>query len=150
MLFKSDFFVRFQAHFFHRSNWWRLTLLCWLAIQWKFNAGLELFAAPADAMPAYVLIVSYFAISPALFFSLAGVEPHSTARHWSYLVRATWPIYVLDHLVNLITLVALYALMGAPWGWGLFLPITHFFYITFYAARAYLRRIGYQDEFNRK
>lgn len=150
MPFKSDFFSRFQAHFFHPANRWWLLMLVWLAVQWRFNTGDGLYEAPGAAMPSYILIAGYFALSPALFFALAGVDPNSKSRSWGYLVSARWPIYVLDHLVNFATLLALYILMGAPWGWGLFLPVTHFFYIAFYAARAYLRRISYQDEFHNR
>lgn len=150
MLFKPHFFDRFQAHFFHRANWWVLAMLFWLALHWRFGSGEGIYAASSNLFPCLALVLSYFAFSPALFFTLADVDPERPSRAWGYLVGATWPVYVLDHIVNLTTLAVLYILMDTPWGWGLFFPITQFFYTTFYAARAYLRRIGYYDEFDQK
>ncbi|MCZ4273793.1 hypothetical protein [Maritalea porphyrae] len=133
---------RFSAHLFHRSNWWLLVFMVWAAIHWKFDLGGE-FALENGAFPPLILLLCYFTLSPAFFFALAGVNPEAASRSWGYLVEATWPIYVLDHMVNLATLTALHALMGAPLGWGLFLPLTQTVYLTFYAARGYVRRIGY-------
>lgn len=133
---------RFNAHLFHRSNWWLLTFVGWVAIQWKFESGSE-FALDKSAFPPLVLLGCYFTLSPAFFFALAGVKPEVASRSWGYLVEATWPVYLLDHVVNLMTLTWLYWLFDAPFGWGMFLPVTQTIYLVFYAARGYQRRIGY-------
>jgi len=134
---------RFAAHLFHRSNWWLLAFVVWVAVHWKFEFGGEV-RLPTNGFPPVVLLACYFTLSPAFFFALAGVDPNAASRSWGYLVEATWPIYALDHVVNLITLTWLYWLLDAPFGWGMFLPVTQTVYLTFYAARGYMRRIGYQ------
>jgi len=111
-------------------------------LHWKLGWGGD-FALASNVFPPLTLLICYFAISPAFFFTLAGVDPFASSRSWGYLVEATWPVYVLDHVVNLCTLTALYWLMDAPMGWGLFLPITQTVYLTYYAARGCMRRIGY-------
>ena len=137
-----NFQTRFVEHFFHRANLWLITLLVWFAIHWRFDFAFEMGEA-RDALPPIILLLSYFTLSPAFFFALVGVDPYTPSRSWGYLVEARWPVYVLDHFVNLITLTWLYWLLGAPLGWGLFLPLTQTVYLVFYAARGYLRRIAY-------
>jgi len=119
-----------------------LTFVMWVAFHWKFELGGEFGLAKED-FPPLVLLVCYFCLSPAFFYALAGVNPKAASRSWGYLVEATWPVYVLDHVVNLLTITALYWMLDAPLGWGLFLPITQTVYLTFYAARGYVRRVGY-------
>lgn len=144
-----NFQTRLSEHFFHRHNWWPIAVLFWAVMHWKFAKGTGIYAPTSNALPALILIAGYFALSPAFFFALAGVDPYAKSRSWGYLVEARWPVYALDHMVNLITLTALYWVLDAPFGWLLFLPITQVFYITFYALRAYARRLGYYREFEK-
>lgn len=119
--------------------------MAWISLLWKFGAGDGIYAQDANGFPTLALVFSYFAVSPAFFFALAGVNPKAASRSWGYLVEATWPVYLLDHVVNLVTISVLYWLVGAPMGWGVFLPVTQSIYFAFYATRGYVRRVGYNQ-----